>query len=627
MIPLRDYQIQALAAEREHRETEPAETRLAIVLPTGTGKAITLAERARAFLHEDGKRVHRSVLMDTAKRDERGAMIEDYRRVLVLVHTDELVSQLEATVRLVVGRDWTVGVVKADRDETHADIIIGSVQTLARPERRARITDVGLVIVDEAHHAAATSYQEILRYFGCFDSTGASTEDGQCCGGIKWPDGKVLRCSDCTPPTPALGFTATLERGDGAGLGGVWQDVAFTRDISWAVRKGYLVQPIGYRLEIDPRENSTVWGDPLTGHRWNGNANTLDEQICGSMAPEKIVEKWLELAKDCKTIAFMPLVRSARALEAAFHAAGVTAAVIYGDQHKDDRRAFVQAFRDGRVQVLCNAMVLTEGFDDPATSCVIVGRPTKSRSLFIQMAGRGLRPVPGIPVEDQDCILISLADATTDLCSIADLSDRLTDRKADGPLTAMEDEYDIGRDLEDATRHWTGRVDATRFDPIVAARSKVWARTKGGHWFLPISKDREYVYLSESPDGDTDIYVLTRPAALPLGAPRRMHVERVHTVPDQELAFSLAEDEAAERGGDVGALLADRTRAWRKQVPKAGSPMLAYASRLGLDSEVARILGAPAAGKAGKVSDLIRRVEASRSIDKAAQQIRERQGA
>ena len=109
--------------------------------------------------------------------------------------------------------------------------------------------------------------------------------------------------------------------------------------------------------------------------------------------------------------------------------------------------------------------------------------------------------------------------------------------------------------------------------------------------------------------------------------PGRVLVLNAATVPDQELAFSLAEDEAAERGGDVNALLADRTRAWRKQVPKPGSPMLAYASRLGLDSEVARIMDAPAGGKAGKVSDLIRRVEASRSIDKAAEQIKERQKA
>lgn len=627
-LTLRDYQVQALEAERRHREAEPAETRLAIVLPTGTGKAITLAERARQY-----------------------ARAEPGDRVLILVHTDELVSQLETTVRLVSeqcsrcrGSGWdpedvhetcwacrgsslSVGVVKADRDETHADIIIGSVQTLARPERRARIADVGLVIVDEAHHSSADTYQAILRHFGCM---------GCDCGtpGLTY-EGPVRWCPEHGDPahiTPALGFTATLERGDGAGLGGVWQDVAFTRDISWAVRKGYLVQPIGYRLEIDVRDMIDVTPVDRPGPEYMpggagvmaSGADKLDRQLMDGMAPERIVEKWLELAKDRKTIAFMPLVRSARALAAAFQAVGVEVATIHGAQDPNVRRTLIAAFRRGEIQVLCNAMVLIEGFDDPGTSCVIVGRPTKSRSLFIQMAGRGLRPVPGIPVEDQDCILISLADTTTDLCSIADLSDRLTDRKADGALTAMEDEFDIGRDLEDVARHWTGKVDATRFDPIVAARSKVWARTKGGHWFLPISKDREYVFLLGDPDGNTDIYVLTRFDKPITMSGQSMRVVRAHTVPDQELAFSLAEDEAAERGGDVGALLADRTRAWRKAKPDWTDKMIQYALRLGLESEVNRIMDAPAGGKAGKVSDLIRRVEASRSIDKAAEQIKER---
>ena len=588
-IRLRQYQLDALEAERRHRETEPAETRLAIVLPTGTGKAITLAERALRFMTQAG----------------------GDGRVLILVHTDELVSQLEATVRLVVAGHCvyadvlTIGVVKADRDETHADIIIGSVQTLARPERRARIADVGLVIVDECHHAAATSYQEILRYFGCFGlpCSYCTTTFGT---------GHASICDNRNKPldhVPALGFTATLERGDGAGLGGVWQDVAFTRDISWAVRKGYLVQPIGYRLEIDV--------DGLADER----PERQDALLADSIAPELIVKKWLELARDRVTVAYMPLVRSAQVLAQAFRDAGVAATWVAGDDHmpQAERRRIIADWRAGHYQVVVNASVLIEGFDYPKIKCVIP-HATKSRQRMIQEAGRGLRPVPGIPVEDQDCILISLADATTDLCSIADLSDRLTDRKADGALTAMEDEWDIGRGLEDAARHWTGKVDATRFDPIVAARSKVWARTKGGHWFLPISKDREYVFLLGDPDGNTDIYVLTRPTP----GKGTLVGERLHTVPDQELAFSLAEDEATERGGDVGALLADRTRAWRKQKPAWTDKMIQYALRLGLESEVNRIMDAPAGGKAGKVSDLIRRVEASRSIDKAVQRIKER---
>lgn len=594
-VRLYDYQQQALEAEARHRAEHPDETRLAIVLPTGTGKGTILAERAARYV---------------TSFEEAGL------RCLVLVHTDELVNDLAARCRYAVSQDHaygaitTVGIVKAGQDDTDADIIVASVQTLANPARRARIHGVGLVIVDECHHAVADSYQAILRHFGCSCScpTTYVTYEGPERDCPEHGDGSV-------PAIPALGFTATLERTDGAGLGAVWQNVVFTRDISWAVRKGYLVQPIGYRLEIDPD------GLNQSDGRFSGGPEDLDRQIADSIAPERIVEKWQELAADRQTIVFAPLVRSARKIRDAFHRAGVSAWVIHGDMHPAERRAHIAEFKAGKIQILVNAMVLTEGFDHPGVSCVIVARPTKSRPLFIQMAGRGLRRQPGIPVEDQDCILITLADATSDICSVADLSDRLTDRKANGPLTVMEDEWDIGKDLEEAARHWTGRVDATRFDPIVAQRSKVWARTKGGTWFLPISKEREYVFLAENPDGNTDIYVLTRTIAYT----SKIGCRKVGSAPDLELAMQQAEDEAAERGGDVGALLADRTRAWRKGVPK--DKMLDYANRLGLAGEVNRIMSARAGGKAGKVSDLIRRVEASRSIDPMVDKIKERQSA
>lgn len=604
---LYDYQQQALEAETRHRAEHPDETRLAIVLPTGTGKGTILAERA--FRYVDQGPTDDSVPPPWP------------RRVLILVHTDELVNDLAARCRLRAGSSGliSVGIVKAGQDETAADIIVASVQTLANPERRARIRDVGLVIVDECHHAVADSYQAILRHFGCFRDY--ADEVGYMLGeGPEWPP---------PIPIPALGFTATLERTDGAGLGAVWQNVVFTRDISWAVRKGYLVQPIGYRLEIEVKDRVDWEGPDHIQRSWStGGTGTfsfvsdaLDAQLCDSIAPERIVEKWQELAAGRQTIVFAPLVRSAKKIRNAFAAAGVAAVVVHGDMDDSLRRGTIRAFKNGDLQVLVNAMVLTEGFDHPGVSCVIVARPTKSRPLFIQMAGRGLRRQPGIPVEDQDCILITLADATSDICSVADLSDRLTDRKADGPLTEMEDAFDIGRDLEEAARHWTGRVDATRFDPIVARSSKVWAKTKGGHWFLPISTDREYVFI---PDGDTSIYLLTRPDRDRVA----IRIERLHAdLPDLELAMQVAEDEATDRGGDLGALVADKTRPWRKQVPKPGSPMLAYASRLGLDGEVARILKTPAGGKAGKVSDLIRRVEASRSIDKAVERMKERANA
>jgi superfamily II DNA or RNA helicase len=613
-IHLRSYQEQALAAETLHRIEHPDETRLAIVMATGLGKTIVMAERAVRYLD---------------------SFEGTGNRALILVHTDELAQQAEAKVRLVASGDETygaiitVGVVMAERDETTADIIIGSVQTLANPERRARITDVGLVIVDECHHATAASYQAILRHFGCFRDDRMALWDAlrgeepsfdEVISLDAWSTQRLkdkAREWGLPEPTPALGLTATLERGDGQGLGSVWQNVAFTRDTSWGVRHGYLVQPVGYRLEI-ANHNFSFAGTWDERTERDMNPRLLDALLTDAMAPEKIVEEWIRLAKDRPTVAFMPLVRSAEALCLAFHNAGISAGVVWGGMNPAVRRNMLQGYEDGTYQVLVNAMVLTEGWDSPRTKCVIVGRPTKSRALFVQMAGRGLRPVPGIPVEEQDCIVLCVADSTTDLCTIADLSDRPLDRKATGALTAMEDAWDIGAALEQEARHWTGKVDAKQFDPLVTRSSKVWRTTKGGTYFLPISKDREYVFVV-----GTSVFAYEQDSRAGYNI-RQMNMvaRRLHAdLPDLELALSIAEDEAQERGGDLGKLLADKNRAWRKERPS--EQMLSMAERLGLSAEVQRIMNARAGGKAGKVSDLISRVQASRALDPMVERIKE----
>lgn len=573
---LRDYQRQALEAEACHRAEHPDETRLAIVMATGLGKGTIIARRAVNFA-------------DNAKKP--GGPWPLAHRVLILAPTDEIVADLAARCRLLADGCQEVGIVKAEQDDHAADIVVASVQTLLDPARRARITDVGLVLVDECEAYVAPQWRKVLERYGCMRPT---------------------HHYDDTPPTPALGFTATLERGDGASLASVWQNVCFTRDISWGVRKGFLVQPIGHRLEIE-LDGSEMGGGT---HFTTGNDRALDMQLVEALAPEKIVEKWLELAKDRQTVAFMPLVRSAVALADAFSDAGIPAAVISGDMPAEERRWKLQAYADGRLRVLVNAMVLTRGWDSPPTKCVIVGRPTKSRGLFIQMAGRGLRPIPGIPVEEQDCILITVADATTDLCTVADLSDRPLPRKAQGALTAMEDEWDIGKELADPTRLWTGQVDAKQFDPLASRSSKVWRTTKHGTPFLPIGKHGEYVFVV-----GTSVFEYRNKAHVHGGGIQK-HALRLHKdLPDLELAMQVAEDEAQERGGDLGKLLADKNRAWRKERPS--EEMLGRARQLGLTREVDKILAARAGGKAGKVSDLIAAAVATRTLEPMVERIKE----
>lgn len=598
-IKLRDYQEQCLADLPRHRAEKPDETRLAVIMATGLGKTITFAAEADRWL---GASIsgHPKV-----KNAECG-------RVLILVHTDELTQQALAKVRLVVGDRWTVGVVKAERNEGDADIVIGSVQTLANPARRAQLTDVGHIIVDECHHAIAPAYQAILEHYGAFAAPCA-----RCSGTAIDSLYNPVPCTDCmgtglnqggTEATTVTGYTATLERGDGNSLGSVWQDVAFSRSISWAVRKGFLVPPRAYRVEVPSLMTAYLQG------RTDGlnDAGATDRALVDSIAPERIVDAWMGHAEGRSTVLFAPLVRSARAFAAAFSDAGFQARVIHGAMPTAERRERLAEYEAGKVDVLCNAMVLTEGWDSPRTGCVIVARPTKSRPLFIQMAGRGLRrwEEDPRPLEDQDCLLLVVADATTELASIADLSDRPIEAADGKSLLALEDEWDLSTDLEPDPEHaYDGKVHVSEFDPLVARSSKVWQRTAGGTRFIPAG-DKAYVYLVQREDGWTVARVSQMSGAMERG------------IPDLELAMALAEDAATDLGGNLAALYADKGRAWRKAVPTAD--MQGYAQRLGLGKELIGIMESRKGGKAGRLSDLIDRTVASRRIDPVVARIRAR---
>jgi len=232
-------------------------------------------------------------------------------------------------------------------------------------------------VVDEAHHAAADSYIEVLKHFGCFESGGAV----------------------------ALGVTATMSRGDERALGDVWQEIVAVKDTAELIAEGFLVRPVGIRVRVEDLDLGRV--RKVAG---DFSAAGLGRAFEGSMAPKKIVEAMREHAADRQTILFAPLVDTAVVLRGASAAGGFTAEVVSAKTPKDERRAIIQAYRDGRVQVLCNAMVFTEGTDLPMTSCVVIARPTMNPALFVQMVGRGLRlwAAGG----KTDCVVLDVVGAT-----------------------------------------------------------------------------------------------------------------------------------------------------------------------------------------------------------------------
>lgn len=444
MINPRDYQIEAHKAVRTAWES--GMQRPAVVLPTGAGKTIPIGTVTAEELREGYS-----------------------SRVLVLAHRDELIRQAVDKIRS-VAPDLRVGVVKGTTDQVGAPVIVGSVQTMRHEARRARVRNVGLVIVDECHHATSESYRTVLGHYGCFTAGGAR----------------------------ALGFTATMSRGDGRALGDVWQEVVYERDIRYMITRRFLVKPRGISVRVEDLDLSKVrrsGGDYSEGQ--------LGEALAQSMAPERIVDAYREHALGLSALLFVPTVDFASLMVDRFNAAGVTARLVHGAQPEQERRAALDEFTAGRVAVLVNCMVLTEGTDLPRAACVIIGRPTTHVGLYVQMVGRVLRTYPG----KTEALVLDVVGASrrhvlaglVDLIGERDAVDADDDGEPVDPveLPELEDEPG-GRPKRD--RDWLDGFLISEEIDLFHGQQARWQRTYGGHWFAPYGKER-YVTVVPSLSG------------------------------------------------------------------------------------------------------------------------------
>lgn len=323
-LELRPYQVEAVDCVFESWRQF---NRVLGVAPTGSGKTIKFAAIAQKRL--------------------------DVGRVLVLAHRDELIDQ--AIDKLHRARGLFAAKEKAiDRASLDAGLVVASVQTLARQERRERFgrDHFSTIVVDEAHHVLADSYQRILNYFA-----------GQ----------KVL------------GVTATADRGDTRALGEYFEDIAFEISLIDLIRAGYLC-PVKVRtvpVRIDITGVSTRAGD------------FSEEELAVALEPvlEEVAEGMTNYAQERKILVFVPLVRIAVQFAEILRGRGFVAEMISGAC--SDRAEKLARFKTGDTQCLVNAMLLTEGFDEPSIDCVVCLRPTKIRSFYAQMVGRGTRIHPG----------------------------------------------------------------------------------------------------------------------------------------------------------------------------------------------------------------------------------------
>lgn len=272
-------------------------------------------------------------------------------RVLILAHRGELLEQASDKIFKACGIRSSVE--KAEQsclDAPWFRVTVGSVQTLMREKRLSRFSEdyFDKIIIDEAHHAVSDTYLRILEHFSA---------------------------------AKVLGVTATPDRGDMQNLGKVFQSLAYEYTLPKAIREGYLSPIVAQTIPIDLDLSavSISAGD----FKASDISTALDPYL------EQIADEMAKVCRDRKTVVFLPLVKTSQKFRDILNAHGFRAAEVNGES--PDRAEILKDFDEDRYNVLCNSMLLTEGWDCPSVDCVVVLRPTKVRALYSQMVGRGTR--------------------------------------------------------------------------------------------------------------------------------------------------------------------------------------------------------------------------------------------
>lgn len=474
-LALRPYQEDALDQVAK-AEAEGVRRQL-LVAATGLGKTVI-------FAHLAERRQGRALII--AHRDElvsqaAAKLAAQWPELGITPACAQLLSEAkEPEVRLMAAassvRRTGIGIVKAGADDLGATVVVASIQTLARARRRdalAASPPFDLVVVDEAHHAAADSYGAAL----------AAVRAGE-------PDGPLL-----------LGVTATPDRGDGKGLDDLFDRIVAAYDILWGIRAGYLCDVRGLRVVVEHMDLSGL--RVRHGDYDQGQAGQAMED---AGAPEQIVRAWMEQARGRRTLVFTPTVALAHQVAHEFALSGIAAAAIDAATPIDTRRALLASYAAGELTVLANCAVLTEGYDEPRTDCIIIARPTKSRALYAQMIGRGTRRHP----DKGDLLVLDVVGASRmhSLVTIPSLMGVEPDSHwAELLETGAGGLADVMQDRDDELVR-LGRLRAEEADLFRQLRSKIaWAKVDSPtpellRYARPLGPGEPTVILAQRAPGD-----------------------------------------------------------------------------------------------------------------------------
>ena len=354
-------------------------------------------------------------------------------RVLILAHRGELLDQAADKLYKVTGLRCAVEKAEQTALGSWFRVTVGSVQTLMREKRLAGFSSdyFGTIIIDEAHHCISDSYQTILNHFHT---------------------------------AKVLGVTATPDRGDMRNLGQIFDSLAYEYTLPRAIKDGYLcpIKAATIPLTLDLSGVSVQAGD----FKAADIGSALDPYL------DQIADEMKKYCAGRKTVVFLPLVATSQKFRDILRAKGFRAAEVNGNS--DDRAEVLADFDAGKYDVLCNSMLLTEGWDCPSVDCVIVLRPTKVRSLYCQMVGRGTRLCEG-----KDHLLLldflwhterhELCHPAHLICESPETAQKMTDNLAENAGKAV--------DIEAAEQQASEDVVADR-EAALAAKLKEMRRRK-----------------------------------------------------------------------------------------------------------------------------------------------------
>jgi ATP-dependent helicase IRC3 len=344
MITLRPYQEEALDSILSNYEN--GIKRQLVVLPTGAGKTIIFS--------------HIPIIK------------HDALPMLVLAHRAELLEQAKSKIKS-ANPHLVVEIEQAERKAGHVDVVVASVATLGRnntPRIQEYPTDYfKTIVIDEAHHAAATTYRRIVDFFN-YDLL--------------------------------VGVTATPQRSDSTRLIDVFEEIVYYKSIQDLIKDGWLCPLVGFRVKTNT--------DISQVEIQNGEyvQSQLEDTIDNPSRNAAVVAAYNDLAMDQKAIVFASGVKHAENLALSFRSASVDAQVIVGTTPQEEREKILKNFSLGLTKVIVNVGVLTEGFDEPSLQAIIIAKPTRSTLLYTQIVGRGTRLYEG----KEHCKIIDIADTT-----------------------------------------------------------------------------------------------------------------------------------------------------------------------------------------------------------------------